>query len=285
MFGRVRRAVFGGVSAPLLPAVIDREASVRDDRAGDGAARAFEGVPLMGLAARTGPRLPHSRAGREGASREPSDAGVVRRRVGRHGAQGQDLAPGMGAGGDMVVSEAGIHVRACQRRLQPAPGLSLRLILSTCLLLLLGSVSCWFSAAAADFRVNPQEVPKDYQLVCFGEQPARNVLARLFVLQTVHSLPREEAGEQLMHEMVNLQKEEFEDCFLNRFAVRPHQFGIVLDVEEMGLGSWGDIQPYYFVQATVEYKGKWYSANARNGAKVFPLVDSTVVKKIDPASE
>ena len=39
----------------------------------------------------------------EGESRELSDAGVVRRRVGRDGAQGQGLAPGVGAGGDAVV--------------------------------------------------------------------------------------------------------------------------------------------------------------------------------------
>ena len=39
----------------------------------------------------------------EGESRELSDAGVVRQRVGRDGAQGQGLAPGVGAGGDAVV--------------------------------------------------------------------------------------------------------------------------------------------------------------------------------------
>ena len=39
----------------------------------------------------------------EGESRELSDAGVVRRRVGRDGAQGQGLAPGVGADGDAVV--------------------------------------------------------------------------------------------------------------------------------------------------------------------------------------
>ena len=39
----------------------------------------------------------------EGESRELSDAGVVRRRVGRDGAQGQGLAPGVGAGDDAVV--------------------------------------------------------------------------------------------------------------------------------------------------------------------------------------
>ena len=43
-----------------LPAVIDREAFVRDGRAGDVAAKAFEGVPLMGSAARAHPRLHHS---------------------------------------------------------------------------------------------------------------------------------------------------------------------------------------------------------------------------------
>ena len=39
----------------------------------------------------------------EGESRELSDAGVGRRRVGRDGAQGQGLAPGVRAGGDAVV--------------------------------------------------------------------------------------------------------------------------------------------------------------------------------------
>ena len=43
-----------------LPAVIDREAFVGDGRAGDVAAKAFEGVPLMGSAARADPRLHHS---------------------------------------------------------------------------------------------------------------------------------------------------------------------------------------------------------------------------------
>ena len=43
-----------------LPAVIDREAFVRDGRAGDVAAQAFEGVALMGSAARADPRLHHS---------------------------------------------------------------------------------------------------------------------------------------------------------------------------------------------------------------------------------
>ena len=43
-----------------LPAVIDREAFVRDGRAGDVAAKAFEGVPLMGSAAGADPRLHHS---------------------------------------------------------------------------------------------------------------------------------------------------------------------------------------------------------------------------------
>ena len=42
-------------------------------------------------------------AGVEGESRELSDAGVVRWRVGRDGMQGQGLAPGVGAGGDAVV--------------------------------------------------------------------------------------------------------------------------------------------------------------------------------------
>ena len=39
----------------------------------------------------------------EGESRELSDAGVGRRRVGRDGAKRQGLAPGVRAGGDAVV--------------------------------------------------------------------------------------------------------------------------------------------------------------------------------------
>ena len=39
----------------------------------------------------------------ERESRELSDAGVGRRRVGRDGAKRQGLAPGVGAGGDAVV--------------------------------------------------------------------------------------------------------------------------------------------------------------------------------------
>ena len=56
------RPVMEGVLESIhdLPAVIDREAFVRDRWAGDVAAKAFEGVPLMGLAARAGPRLHHS---------------------------------------------------------------------------------------------------------------------------------------------------------------------------------------------------------------------------------
>ena len=90
------RPVMEGVLESIhdLPAVIDREAFVRDGWAGDVAAKAFEGVPLMGSAAR---------ADMEGGSRELSDAGVGRRRVGRDGVQGQGLAPGVGAGGDAVV--------------------------------------------------------------------------------------------------------------------------------------------------------------------------------------
>ena len=89
-------AVIEGVLESIhdLRAVIDREAFVREGRAGDVAAEAFEGVALMGSAAR---------AGMEGESRELSDAGVGGRRVGRDGAQGQGLAPGVGAGGDAVV--------------------------------------------------------------------------------------------------------------------------------------------------------------------------------------
>ena len=43
-----------------LPAVIDREAFVRECWAGDVAVQAFERVPLVGPAARAGPRLHHS---------------------------------------------------------------------------------------------------------------------------------------------------------------------------------------------------------------------------------
>ena len=57
-----------------LAVVNDRVAFVRDDRAGDVAAKPFEGVPLMSSAAR---------AGVEGESRELGDAGVVCRRFGR----------------------------------------------------------------------------------------------------------------------------------------------------------------------------------------------------------
>ena len=257
MFGRVRRVVFGAGSVPLLPAVIDRETFVRDGRAGDGAARAFEGVPLMELAARAGRRFPHSRAGMEGASREPSDAGVVRRGVGRRGARGQGLAPGVGAGGDAVVGGAGMHVHTLQRRSRPGPGLSLSLHLRKCLLLVPGLISCWFNVAvAADFRVNPQEIPKSRKLACFGEQYAKNVLARLIVLQTEYKLPIGQAHSQLVIEIVRLKKEEFKDCIIQFFSVQPYQSGIVLDVEELGLGSWGDLQPWYFVRAAIKYKGK-----------------------------
>ena len=89
-----------GVLEPIhdLPAVIDREVFVRDGRAGGVPAQAFEGVPLMGLA---------PGAGMEGESRELSDAGVVGRPVGRHGAQGQRFAPGVGDGGDVVGDGGG----------------------------------------------------------------------------------------------------------------------------------------------------------------------------------
>ena len=43
-----------------LPAVIDREAFVRDGRAGDVATEPFEGVPVTGSPARADPRLHHS---------------------------------------------------------------------------------------------------------------------------------------------------------------------------------------------------------------------------------
>ena len=55
-----------------LAGVNDRVAFVRDDRAGDVAAKQFEGVPLMNSAAR---------AGVEGESRELGYAGVVCRRL------------------------------------------------------------------------------------------------------------------------------------------------------------------------------------------------------------
>ena len=69
MSGPVTEGVLESVQD--LPAVIDREAFVRECWAGDVTAKAFEGVALMGSAAR---------AGMEGESRELSDAGVVRRR-------------------------------------------------------------------------------------------------------------------------------------------------------------------------------------------------------------
>ena len=82
------RSVTEGVLGSIhdLLAVIDREAFVRDCRAGDVGAQAFEGVPFMGLAAR---------AGMEGESPELSDAGAVRGRVVRDGAQGQGAGEGM----------------------------------------------------------------------------------------------------------------------------------------------------------------------------------------------
>ena len=94
MSGAVTEGVFESIHD--LPAVIDREALVRDCGAGDVATEPFEGVPLMGLA--------HG-AGVEGESRELSDAGIVGRRVGADGAQRQGLrpAPALGAGGDAVV--------------------------------------------------------------------------------------------------------------------------------------------------------------------------------------
>ena len=51
----------------------------------------------------------------EGESRELSDAGVERRRVGRDGAQGQGLAPGVRARGDAVV-DGGTEVARIRRR-------------------------------------------------------------------------------------------------------------------------------------------------------------------------
>ena len=92
MSGAVTEGVLESIYG--LPAVIDREALVRECWAGDGAAQAFERVPVTGSAAR---------AGMEGESRELGDAGDVGRRVGRDGAKRQGHAPGVGAGGDAVV--------------------------------------------------------------------------------------------------------------------------------------------------------------------------------------
>ena len=58
MSGRVMEGVLESIHD--LPAVIDREAFVRECWAGDVAAQAFEGGPLMGSAARADPRLHHS---------------------------------------------------------------------------------------------------------------------------------------------------------------------------------------------------------------------------------
>ena len=58
MSGRVMEGVLESIHD--LPAVIDREAFVRECWAGDVAAKAFERVPLMGSAARADPRLNHS---------------------------------------------------------------------------------------------------------------------------------------------------------------------------------------------------------------------------------
>ena len=68
-----------------LPAVIDREAFVRERWAGDVAAQAFERVPLMGSAAR---------GAMQRKPRELSDA--LRERVGRDGAQVRALRPAWG---------------------------------------------------------------------------------------------------------------------------------------------------------------------------------------------
>ena len=65
-FHRVEHDMSGPVTEGVLesihdlPAVIDREAFVRECWAGDVAAQAFEGGPLMGSAARADPRLHHS---------------------------------------------------------------------------------------------------------------------------------------------------------------------------------------------------------------------------------
>ena len=112
--------------------------------------------------------------------------------------RGQDYAPGAGPDGNAVASGAGLRVRVCLRRPQPELGLSLRSLLRTCLLLAPGIISCWFNVAvAADFRVNPQEIPKSRQLLCFGEQAAKNVLARLIELRTVYKLPIEKVHDRL----------------------------------------------------------------------------------------
>ena len=88
------RGAWGSRAVHDLPAVIDREAFVRERWAGDIAAKAFERVPLMGSAAR---------AAMQRKPRELSDA--LRERVGRDGAQGQGLAPGMGADCDAIVDD------------------------------------------------------------------------------------------------------------------------------------------------------------------------------------
>ena len=65
-FHRVEHDMSGSVTEGVLesihdlPAVIDREAFVGECWAGDVAAKAFEGVALMGSAARADPRLHHS---------------------------------------------------------------------------------------------------------------------------------------------------------------------------------------------------------------------------------
>ena len=86
-----------------LPAVIDREAFVRECWAGDVAAQAFERVPLMGSAARADPRLHHSGGAMEGESRELSDAGVGRRPAWTRRCAGSGPCAGVRAGGDAVV--------------------------------------------------------------------------------------------------------------------------------------------------------------------------------------
>lgn len=383
MSGRVTEGVLESVQD--LPAVIDREGFVGEGRAGDVAAKAFEGVALMESAPDAGPRLHHSGAGYGGRiPRAEGDAGVACRRVGRDRMQGQCLASGVRAGGDVVVDggrrgderQRGEHEqhgerpehadqmtqaflcgsflrgggerylpaasadtvqntpisrpaaivapRASQREsvssssgpLQTigsctsfignprtmrrsagavvaaaATGIASRLpydgvqSLLPIWLLVIGLISSFVpNLATANFQVNTDEIPEGRRLVCFGEQTAKNALARLVTLQTIDGLSVKEAHMQLGHEIFVEERKEFEGCMANRFIIRPYD-DVVLDVEELGLGSWGDLKPYYFVQALVGYEGKWYAERRDNGAKAFALVDDRVVQRIDPPSK
>ena len=78
------RSVAEGVLESIhdLAAVIDREAFVRDGRASDVAAKPFEGVPLMGSAARAGMEgEPHCRWVMQALSAGGLDATVRRVRA------------------------------------------------------------------------------------------------------------------------------------------------------------------------------------------------------------